>query len=148
MNWFWIALVAPIVWAASVHIDKYLLNRYVQKNNFGVLIIATSFVSVIVLFIIGFTVPGIFEIPLHNILILLFAGLLFLVYLFPYFHALNQSETSLVIPLFQIIPVFSFVLALIFFAGSFNPDTDHRRINNYFFGCRIVFKFSRKNKIS
>jgi uncharacterized membrane protein len=121
MNWFWIALVAPIVWAASVHVDKYLLNRYVQKNNFGVLIIATSFVGVIALLLIGILVPGIADLAIKNILVLLLAGFLFVLYLFPYFNALNQGESTLVIPLFQTVPVFSYVLALIFLQEILTP---------------------------
>jgi drug/metabolite transporter (DMT)-like permease len=114
MNWFWIALIAPIVWAASNHVDKYLLNRYVQKSNLGVLVVATSFVSLLLLPLLGIFVPGVFSISLGNAGLLLIAGALFLVYLFPYFSALHQDEASVVVPLYQIIPVFSYILAFIF----------------------------------
>jgi hypothetical protein len=45
------------------------------------------------------------------------SGVLFAVYLFPYYKALSLEEASIVVPMFQMIPIIGFVLAF-FFLGE------------------------------
>src|SRR6185437_9971679 len=48
------------------------------------------------------------------ILVLLAAGVLNFAYIFPYIYALLRDEASRVVPLFQMAPVFSYLLAWLF----------------------------------
>jgi len=49
MNWFLIALIAPIVWSIVNHIDKYMLSKYLKERGLGALLIFSALSSVIIL---------------------------------------------------------------------------------------------------
>jgi len=117
MHWFWIALIAPALWGVTNYIDKYLLSRYFKGGNTGTLIIFSALVGFFVLPIAWLIEPAVFSISSRNLFLILTSGLLFSLYLFPYFYALSKDEASVVIPIFQIIPIFSFILAY-FFLGE------------------------------
>lgn len=117
MNWFWIALSGPALWGVSNFIDKYLLSRYFKNRNSSSLIIFSSLMGFLVLPIVWLVEPGVFSVSLKNILFLIVSGVLFSMYLFPYFYALSKGDASIVVPIYQIIPVFSFILAY-FFLGE------------------------------
>src|SRR5260221_14340865 len=111
MNWFFIALSAPALWAITNHIDKYLLSKYIQGSSAGALMLFSSLFGLFVLpiaFIFGQNVLHIG--PLDTFLIV-FSGILYMLGLIPYFYALNSDETSIVIPIFQTVPIFGFIYA-------------------------------------
>ncbi len=110
MNWFLVALITPVAHAAVNHIDKYLLSKYVRNGHVGSLVLFSSLFALISLpFIIALD-PTVFSISLTSIGLLLLNGVfLVFAYIF-YFYALNEDETSIVAPLFQLIPIFGFVI--------------------------------------
>jgi len=111
MNWFMIALVAPILWAATNHIDKYLINKYFRNGGVGSLIIFSSLIGIFVLPFILIIHPAVFSINPILALLIIANGSLYVLGLLPYLYALAEDEASIVVPLFQTIPVFSYVLA-------------------------------------
>jgi len=112
MNWFLIALVAPALWSISIHIDKYLITKYFRHHGTGSLLIFSSLIGAVAFPIIFAFHPNVFDInPLHTLLIIV-NGFVYMLALLPYFFALEQDEASIVVPMFQMIPVFSYVLAL------------------------------------
>jgi len=113
MNWFFIALIAPALWAITNHIDKHLINKYFKGGGVGVLLIFSSLIGILVLPFILIIQPDVFSIkPLFAFLITL-NGFLYILGLLPYYYALKEDETSIVVPLFQTIPVFSYILAFV-----------------------------------
>ena len=116
MHWYLFALLSPLLWAITNHIDKYVLSRYVKNAEPGVLAILTGFVGL--LFAIGvfiFVPSNFLGINVFHAILIILNGALFVASFIPYYYALNDEDTSLVIPLFQTIPIFSFVLGFIFF---------------------------------
>lgn len=111
MNWFLIALVAPALWSITNHIDKYLLSKYIKGSTPGALILFSAAFGLFALPVILIFDQNIFQIGLLNIILLIIAGILTLLALIPYFQALNQDEASIVIPIFQTIPIFGFIYA-------------------------------------
>lgn len=111
MNWFMIALAAPILWAATNHIDKYLINKYFRNGGVGSLIIFSSLIGIFVLPFILIIHPAVFSINPILALLIIANGSLYVLGLLPYLYALAEDEASIVVPLFQTIPVFSYVLA-------------------------------------
>lgn len=113
MIWFLIALVAPALWAITNHIDKYLLDRYFKGGGEGALFIFSSIIGIFFLPIVALIHPEALQYPLTAALLIALNGALYIVGLMPYVYALQKGDASVVIPLFQLIPVFSFVLAWI-----------------------------------
>lgn len=113
MNWFVIALLAPFFWSISNHIDKYLLSRFLKSSSVGALVIFSSMVGLIVLPIIWITNPNVLNISLFNASILILGGMVSAVAILLYLYAMNESEATIVVPFFQLIPVFLYIFGYI-----------------------------------
>jgi drug/metabolite transporter (DMT)-like permease len=113
MNWFLIALLAPIFWAITNHIDKYLITRYFKGGGVGALMIFSAVIGVILLPIIFIIEPQAIHLQGSLAVLLIFNGFLYVVGMLPYFYAMKEDEASIVVPLFQLIPVFNYFLALV-----------------------------------
>ena len=44
--WLLFALSGPVLWAASTHIDKYLVDRYFKNSDTAVLMVFTALIGV------------------------------------------------------------------------------------------------------
>ncbi len=111
MNWFLIALAAPALWSVTNHIDKYLISKYFKGGGTGSLIIFSSLIGLFVLPFVFAIHPAVFGIrPIYALLIAV-NGFLYILGLLPCFYALAKDEASIIVPLFQTIPVFSYILA-------------------------------------
>lgn len=110
MNWFLIALVAPIANAAVNHIDKHLIQKYLKGTQVGSLVLFSALFSVVAMPIVAVINPDVFRISPGDALLLIVNGALLVLAYILYFYALNQDEASFVAPLFQLVPVFGFVL--------------------------------------
>lgn len=114
MNWFLIALIAPALWSISNHLDKYLLGKYFHGGGIGALMIFSSLIGFFIAPIIYVFFPEVINIDWNFGLLVMANGFLYVLGFLPYFYALQKDEASVVVPLFQTIPVFSYILGLIF----------------------------------
>lgn len=108
MNWVFLALLAPFVYAVNVFLDKYLvearLPNYRALPIFGLLV---AIPAVVVFWIIsGFAILG-----LSDSLLIMTTGILTIWAFSLYLEALVKEETSLLIILIQLIPVIVLVMA-------------------------------------
>jgi len=117
MDWIYLALIPPLLFALSNRIDKYLIDGYF-KGGTGALILFSSFISLFTLPIIFYIQPNVFAIPPIYALVMIFVGFLYVLYLFPYFWALKLDEASKVVPIFQSIPVFGVILSFLILGES------------------------------
>lgn len=113
MSWFFIALLAPLLWAFTNHIDKLLLEKYFGDNGVGTLMIFSSMIGIVMLPVFFFINPDIFNIGLQNALILLLGGVIAASVLWLYFEALKDEEASIVVVFYQLIPVFAYLFGYI-----------------------------------
>lgn len=113
MTWFAIAIIAPVLWAITNHIDKLLLEKYFGENGVGTLMLFSSVVGLAVLPVAFLISPAILDITLTNALILLFNGMLAAGVLWLYFEALKDEEASIVVVFYQLIPVFALLLGFV-----------------------------------
>lgn len=114
MNWFLIAFIGPILWAMVNHIDKYIISKYFTGRGVGSLVIFTSISGLMIssfIFLFGFS--QIFINPANAIIIGINGALLVAAFI-PYLYALENEEASWVSSLYQLIPVFGYILASIF----------------------------------
>ena len=114
MTWLLIALLPPALWSITNHIDKYLLSKYFKEGSVGALMVFSSLIGVILLPIIYFIHPAVITSFNWSYLLISINGLFYLSAVLPYFYALQKDETSITVPLFQMIPVYSFVLGYLF----------------------------------
>lgn len=111
-NWFFIALLPPILWSIVNHIDKFLLSKYFRGRGINTIFLFSSLFSLVVLPCIAFFTPASFwDISMGKVFFLLAVGVLNATAFYLYLKALNEEETSIVIPLLQMIPVIGYFLA-------------------------------------
>lgn len=120
MNWFLIALIAPLLWTFSNYIDKFVMARYLKSLDVGSLVIFIGLVDALFIPIAFLFDHHIFSFPLSHILILALFGCLITWSFILYFYALENEDTSIVVPLYQLTPVFTYFLALLFLHEALN----------------------------
>jgi drug/metabolite transporter (DMT)-like permease len=116
-----IAMLSPALWAASNHIDKYLVDRRMQNAGVGAALVFSSLVGVPMALIFWLLRPDVTTIHPLNAAILTVNGVLYIVSLLPYLLALQRDDAAVVVPLFQLTIVFSYVLGLIFLGEQLTP---------------------------
>lgn len=105
-----LALVPPAIFAAVNHIDKYLVTKYFRSGGVGALMIFSSLIGVFIALGILIIHPEVLQINTSTALAITANGTLYVLAILPYLYALQRDDVSNVIPLFQLTPVFSFLL--------------------------------------
>jgi uncharacterized membrane protein len=111
MPWLPVAFSAPILWAVSTHIDKYLVDRYFHSRDVGPLLVFTAVIDLPFIAGIALFDHRVFALPASAIALVTFTGILYMAAMYLYLQALQQEEATVVAPFFQLGPVFAFALA-------------------------------------
>lgn len=111
MSWFLIALFPPLLWGISNFIDKYLLSKYFKIGGIGALLIFSALTGTFLLPIIFIFQRSSLTISFFEGSLMILNGIIYMVALVPYLYALKKDETSVIVPIFQLIPVISYFLA-------------------------------------
>ena len=111
MSWLVFALSGPVLWAISVHLDKYLVERFFKDSNVAVLLVFTAFAGVLLLPFIWLYEPDVTAAGAASIAVIAASGVLIMGALLLYLRALQTEEASVVAPFFQASPLFGYVLA-------------------------------------
>ncbi|GAA0538865.1 drug/metabolite transporter (DMT)-like permease [Rhizomicrobium palustre] len=109
--WLLFAFLGPVSWAISTHIDKYLVDRYFRDADTAVLMLFTALMGVVTLPFIWAFVPGVFAASWSSILVMMASGVMYIAAMLFYLRAIQGEEASVVAPLFQLVTIFSFLLA-------------------------------------
>jgi hypothetical protein len=127
--WILLVLVAQLTWALGNYLDHYLLVRYRPQvestSSVGTLVMVSASFTVVTGTLIGLTSLILFRLgaaesnpldlaPVER-LTAMSVGVLEILWLIPYMHALDESDETLAPPLFQTVPVFGLVLGFLFF---------------------------------
>jgi len=114
MNWFLIALIAPLLWSIVNHIDKYLLSKSYDSFSVNVLMLySTGFSIFVIPTILLFFKDQMFY-SLTQVTTQIIGGILLTFSIYFYLLALKKEETSKVIPLSMLVPVFGYFLSFFF----------------------------------
>lgn len=110
MSWFLIALIGPVLYAVSNHLDKLILSRYIRDDaaDRWVLTAFSALFGGLMLPIIAFLDPGIFQLRAVEAIELMLIGSLLAIALSLYYAALQRDEASYVVPFYQTIPIFTY----------------------------------------
>ena len=99
--WLLFAFSGPVLWAASTHIDKFLVDRYFRDSDTAVLMIFTALIGVVMLPFIALFAPQTFSQDAVSILVMTLSGLLYMGAMLFYLRAIQSEEASVIAPLFQ-----------------------------------------------
>lgn len=111
MQWFFIALIGPFMYAMTNHIDKILLEKYFKQGGIGTILLFSSFLAVLVLPFCFLADRTVLSIGIIQILILAVVGVLNTMVLWCYLLALKDTEASVAIVFYQLVPVFAYILS-------------------------------------
>jgi len=114
MRWLLFAILGPLSWAISTHIDKYLVDKYFHDSDTAVLMIFTAVVGLLALPIIWFFEPGVLLLPFPAMAVMTLSGILYMGAMLFYLRAIQSEEASAVAPLFQLSTIFTLLLAYVF----------------------------------
>lgn len=141
------AIFASFLWSVTNHIDKFMITGIEEsKNSIKILLVFSTFVAGIVLtpiwlILSHFTV----SISFVSLFSVLSASLIYIIATVFYFKAIEKNDASLVVVMFQMIPVFSYILALILFKENLTIRQIVGSIIIIFSAIIISFDFNEKN---
>jgi uncharacterized membrane protein len=110
MSWLLFAFSGPVLWAISVHLDKYIVERFFKTSNVVVLLLFTAFIGLVMLPFIWFFEPSVTKPGAGSIALMMLSGILYMTGMLFYLRALQSEEASVVAPFFQAGPLFGYVL--------------------------------------
>ena len=140
-------ILASFLWGLTNHIDKFLLSGIDKsKNNIKVLLVFSTFIAGLVLtpfwlILSKFKV----SISLISLICVLLASIIYILATYSYYKAIEKNDTSIVVVMFQLIPVFSYILALILFKESLTMHEIIGSILIIISAIIISFDFNNKN---
>jgi drug/metabolite transporter (DMT)-like permease len=110
-----------VLWAISVHLDKYLVERFFKESNVAVLLVFTALVGVLLLPFIWYYEPNVTSPSAGSIALIILAGIFYMTAMLLYLQALQSEEASVVAPFFQAGPLFGYVLAYLVLGETLSP---------------------------
>src|SRR3989344_2511076 len=110
MSWFFLALIAPFLYALTNHIDKVLLEKYFKAGGVGTLMLVSSLLSALALPFLFWADPMALHVSGVAILVLVMVGILNTLVLWFYLLALKDEEASVAIVFYQLVPVLGLIL--------------------------------------
>lgn len=121
MEWFALALLAPIVWALGNHIDAFLVKHFIKKeisneshHGIGSLIIISCLVGLLILPITLLFHPEVFSITREFKFILIVVGFLEGLSVLAYLYAVTEDDIASITSWFNSIPIFNLILGFFF----------------------------------
>ena len=112
-----LTIFASFLWGITNHIDKFMISGIDESgSSVKTLLVFSTLVAGIILSPIWLIVSK-FSIGISNIsfICVLLSSFIYILATYFYFKALEKNDASIVVVMFQLIPVFSYILALIFF---------------------------------
>lgn len=120
MSWLLLALIPSALFAVSNYLDKYLLEKYFKDQGNGALIIFSSLIGLVAIPVILLFDRSALSTPVPLALLIVGNGMLYVLALLPYFAAMRDEDASVAVPLWQLIPVFGYVLGYFFLGETLN----------------------------
>jgi drug/metabolite transporter (DMT)-like permease len=109
-------------------------------------VLFSSFIGIVSALVIGLFTRGIFTIPVTDVFLLMFTGLLTIVWIVLYLYALEIEEVSSVAPWFLTVPIFGYIFGNMFLGEVL---TQHQLIGSIIILVGVIvlsLNFSRERK--
>ena len=115
MQWFFIALGAPFLWALVNLSDQYLVANYSRgRRGSGGLVLFSSLIGIFVAVAIAIFTDGVFNIPILDKVLLITTGGITIAWVILYLFTIEIEDISAVVPWFLTIPIFGYAFGYIF----------------------------------
>ena len=118
MSWILLSFIPPLLWSFSIILYDYLAKRRFSDNP-TLMILMASFMELIGGAFLLLLYPGAWAIPVLDKSALMLLGVVIGIGFIPYVWALKDCDASLAVPIFQIVPVFIFILEWLFMDQTF-----------------------------
>lgn len=152
MHWLFYALLSPVFYALTNHLDKFIIEKYLKgdegDDSAGSLVLFTSLFGILVLPVAYLFDSAIFSLGSYNIALLIFTGILYLGALWLYLHALIDEEASNVVPFWQTSPIFGFVFAYIILGETLSILEGFAALFIILGGALLSLEWDDRGKIS
>lgn len=142
-----VGILASLLWGITNHIDKYMLSGISKsKNNIKVLLVFSTFIAGIVLTPLWLILSHFkVSISLISLVSVLIASFIYVLATYFYYKAIDKNDASIVVVMFQLIPVFSYILALILFKEQLSVNEIIGSIIIILSAVIISFDINEKN---
>jgi len=100
-----LAIVAPLLYATTNHLDNILLKKYFKEGGVGTLMLFSALLAFLALPVLYVLDSGVFEVSSCNRLLLIGVGVLNTLLLWAYLQAMFNDEPTVVIIYYQLVPV-------------------------------------------
>lgn len=142
-----IAILASFLWAISNHVDKFLISNIDENtSNIKTLLVFSTLVAGIVITPLWIILSKFnLTISIISLISVFAATLCFCIANTLYFIALDKNDTSIIAVMFQLIPVFSYILAFILFDESLTIKQTSGSIIIIISAIIIAIDFKEKN---
>lgn len=142
-----LTILASFLWGITNHIDKFMINGIDENaNNVKTLTVFSTFVAGIVLTPLWLILSKLnLAISTLSLISVLSASLIYVLATYFYYKALAENDASIVVVMFQLIPVFSYILALILFKENLSLQQIIGSLIIIASAIIISFDFKEKN---
>ena len=112
-----LGILAAFLWGVTNHIDKFMVSGIDSgKDSIKVLLVFSTFVAGIILTPVWLILSKFnVGISLTSLVSIFAAAVVYIIAVALYFKAMEKNDASVVVVMFQTIPVFSYIMALILF---------------------------------
>lgn len=122
MQYLLIFLIPPILFNLTWLIDTFLVSKFWEEKGNGnleswiwtLMIIWWTIAGFVALGLLPSVYQEIFTIQRQSLLYLLFWGIAYGVAAFPYFKALEREQVENILPMYQTVPLFAYILWVLF----------------------------------
>ena len=145
-----ITIFASFLWGITNHIDKFMINGVDESgSSVKTLLVFSTLIAGLVFSPIWLIISK-FSISISNISLIavLVSSFVYILATYSYFKALDKNDASIVVVMFQMIPIFSYILALIFFKENLTIQQIIGSIIIILSAIIISFDFEEKNNKS
>ena len=142
-----LAIFASFLWATTNHIDKFLLNWIDESwNSIKTLMVFSTLIAWII-FLPVWLIISKFNISINSIslIVIFWASIIYCLANYFYFKSLEKNDTTNVVVMLQLIPVFTYILALLFFKENLTIQQIIWSIVIILSAIFISFDFEEKN---
>lgn len=100
-----LAIISPLFYAATNHIDNILLVKYFKQGGVGTLILFSALLSILAMPVLYFIDPSVLEVDATSMAMLALVGVINVILLWCYLQAIFNDEPTVVIIYYQMVPV-------------------------------------------
>jgi drug/metabolite transporter (DMT)-like permease len=106
MTWFFLALLGPLLHGISSHIDRCLMQRFFTVDGAGIVLVVTCIFAGLASPVFYLLAPDVVQVPVAQLLIIGAVAVIYTGGLWAYLTALQDEDTTVVVILYQLVPVF------------------------------------------